>query len=94
MNAKRFRSLKCAGHIVDNMTGKAYPVNILHIEEIVDLLNRVNNRGDRNAEKYCKARYERDVIKMFYDEYGKVLDKYRIDSPQKLDKILFYARTW
>lgn len=45
---------------------------------ITMLLNKQSDRADRNAEAF--------------DEWQKVLNKYRIDSPEKLDKVLMNER--
>ena len=49
-------------------------------KKVCDLLNKESDRADRNVE--------------MFDPWLKVLRKYRIESPQKLDQILFNSRTW
>ena len=49
-------------------------------KQVCDLLNQVNRRADINAEKF--------------DELMRILYKYNIHSPAKLDKVLFNSRTW
>ena len=48
-NEKRFYYYEQSSEIVDSLTGYTYYCNN---KEIVDLLNKMNNRADRNAEKY------------------------------------------
>lgn len=73
---ERFRYYKSSQIIVDNMTGWTYYGN----KQVCDLLNQVNRRADRNAEKF--------------DELMRILYKYNIHSIEKLDKVLFNSRTW
>lgn len=49
-------------------------------KQVCELLNRINERADMNAEAF--------------DDWFKVLEKYNIDSPEKLDKVLWNSRTW
>ena len=49
-------------------------------KQVCELLNRINERADMNEEA-------------FY-EWFKVLEKYNIRSPEKLDKVLWNSRTW
>ena len=49
-------------------------------KKVCDLLNKESDRADRNVE--------------MFDPWLEVLRKYRIESPQKLDQILFNSRTW
>ena len=49
-------------------------------KQVCELLNRINERADMNEEA-------------FY-EWFKVLEKYNIGSPEKLDKVLWNSRTW
>lgn len=48
--------------------------------EICKLLNQESNRADRIVEKF--------------DRWYKVLNKYRITSPDKLDQVLMNERVW
>ena len=47
---------------------------------ITMLLNRISDKADRNAE--------------VFDEWQRVLNKYNIDSPEKLDQVLMNERVW
>ena len=49
-------------------------------KQVCELLNRINGRADMNAEAF--------------DEWFRVLEKYNIRSPEKLDKVLWNSRTW
>ena len=49
-------------------------------KQVCELLNRINERADMNAEAF--------------DEWFRVLEKYNIHSPEKLDKVLWNSRTW
>ena len=49
-------------------------------KQVCELLNRINERADMNAEAF--------------DDWFRVLEKYNIRSPEKLDKVLWNSRTW
>lgn len=49
-------------------------------KQVCELLNRINERADMNEEAF--------------DEWFRVLEKYNIRSPEKLDKVLWNSRTW
>ena len=49
-------------------------------KQVCDLLNKESDRADRNVE--------------MFDGWFKVLRKYHIDNPEKLDKVLWNSRTW
>ena len=49
-------------------------------KQVCELLNRINERADMNAEAF--------------DDWFRVLEKYNIHSPEKLDKVLWNSRTW
>ena len=49
-------------------------------KQVCELLNRINERANINAEAF--------------DGWHSVLEKYNIDSPEKLDKVLWNSRTW
>ena len=49
-------------------------------KQVCELLNRINERANMNAEAF--------------DEWFRVLEKYNIRSPEKLDKVLWNSRTW
>ena len=49
-------------------------------KQVCELLNRINERADMNAETF--------------DDWFRVLEKYNIRSPEKLDKVLWNSRTW
>lgn len=49
-------------------------------KQVCDLLNQESDRADKNIE--------------VFDDWFEVLRKYHIDTPEKLDKVLFNSRTW
>lgn len=73
---ERFVYYRNSQMIIDEMTGKHYSGN----KQVCELLNRINERADMNAE--------------MFDKWHKVLEKYNIGSPEKLDKVLWNSRTW
>lgn len=82
-DCKRFRYSATTGYITDDLTGKQYQT----LSSLCRLLNEVSDRGDRNAEEY----YD---LKVDYDAYIKVIRKYGIYSPEKLDLCLFNQKVW
>lgn len=76
---KRFKYYSTSQMIVDDLTGFTYQGN----QKICTLLNQLNEKSDMNAEAY----YD---LKMRFDEYMKVLRKYHIDDPKKLNQVLFW----
>lgn len=73
---ERFVYYRNSQMIIDKLTGKHYSGN----KQVCDLLNRINERANMNAE--------------MFDKWHKVLEKYHIDTPEKLDKALFNSRVW
>ena len=74
--SKRFEYHRNSQSIVDNLTGHIYEGN----KETCDLLNRINDRADRNAE--------------LLDPFMLLMAKYEIDSIDKLDRVLMEQRVW
>ncbi len=73
--------------IKDNLTGRRYSER----SDLVELLNDVNDKADRNAELLdidCVAQKE------FVEKVLKIMRKYEIDSLEKLDLVLFHQRVW
>ena len=77
---KRFEPNFDGRYIIDNMTGKEYPFHSGAEEPVIELLNQVNDRADRNAEMLYK--------------FEMVMRKYQISSVEKLDRILFERGVW
>ena len=98
-NVKRFE-LTLTLDIRDNCDGKLYQVDAVHNHprELCDLLNRINDRADRNAELVdmgtINLMFELDRHKKVVKELSRILDKYEIDSLEKLDLILMEQRVW
>jgi len=49
-------------------------------KQVCDLLNQESDRADKNVE--------------MFDDWFRVLEKYHISSPEKLDKVLMNERVW
>ena len=98
-NVKRFE-LTLTLDIRDNRDGKLYQVDAVHNHprELCDLLNEINARADRNAELVdmgtINLMFELDRHKKVVKELSRILDKYEIDSLEKLDLILMEQRVW
>ena len=77
-----------------------YPVDITngHPQDLCDLLNRESERADRNAELVdmdkIKLMYQRDIYKRYCEEVNRILEKYEIDSLEKLDLMLEVQEVW
>ena len=81
----------------DNVTGKTYHVDCFN--EIIELLNKESERADRNAELctdegLLKLEWEKSIYERFSKETLRILEKYEIDSLEKLDQILFHQKKW
>lgn len=87
MKVKRFEYRRNSQGIYDSLTGDIYSGNMATCQ----LLNDVNDRADRNAELLdvdCTAQ------KIYVDKVQMILDKYEIDSLEKLDLVLMQQRVW
>lgn len=93
---KRFELIRGASCIKDNMSGVIYedfnPVGVgTDIHKICELLNKINDRADRNAELLdvdCVAQYN------FCKDVRKIMKKYEIENLEKLDMCLREGRVW
>ena len=77
---KRFEQIMWNSKIVDRVTGKEYTEEEFYNGEVLDLMNDMNDRADRNAEEYSDLK--------------KVMNKFGIQSAEKLEKILFEKGVW
>ena len=75
MSDKRFEGIMWNSKIKDHLTGEEYVEEDFYNGNILDLLNDLNDRADKNAEQVA--------------EIQKVMNKYGIKDADKLDKILF-----
>ena len=73
---KRFNVHTSSQYIKDDMTG----FNYSSLTELCDLLNKVNDRADRNADELY--------------EYKRLMMKYEIRDVKKLDQVLREQRVW
>lgn len=85
--------------IIDNVTGRRWQVEQWVSDDICRELNDLSERGDRiieafTTEELLKLKWQRDIYKNFSTKTMKILNKYEIDSLEKLDKILFEQRVW
>ncbi|MBR3208724.1 MAG: hypothetical protein IKF82_00490 [Bacilli bacterium] len=76
INEERFRYHSRVKTIYDSLTGEQYDGN----KKTCNLLNAMDDRCNRNAEKYF--------------EYKDVCDKHSINSAHKLDLVLFWRVFW
>lgn len=74
--SKRFEYHRSSQSITDRTNGYIYHGN----KKTCDLLNRINDRADRNAE--------------LLDPFMLIMAKYEIDSIDKLDRVLMEQRVW
>lgn len=91
---KRFDFDPSGVYIVDKINGNNFDFS----DELLDLMNRLNDRADRNAElvdmEKIELIYQRDMYQDFTNKVCKIMDKYGIDSLKKLDLVLFHQRLW
>ena len=97
MDAKRFKYNSTSQQITDSLTGYRYYGN----KQVTDLLNEVNERADKNAEKYTDLLQDyhhimvsNEIMKERLRAFDKVMRKYHIDNVEKLDRVLFEQRVW
>lgn len=86
--------------IKDNRTGETYAVDVVHNHpyELCDLLNKINDRADRNAEMIdmstINLMFELENHRLVVERLNQILNKYEIDSLEKLDLMLMEQRVW
>lgn len=80
MCTKRFEGLMWNSEIRDHVTGKGYVEEDFYNGNILDLLNDLNDRADKNAELVADVQ--------------RVMNKYGIKDADKLDRILFENGVW
>ena len=97
MTDKRFRYNSTSQIITDDMTGYTYYGN----KQVCDLLNKESDKRDLMVEKYVDTQLELNKINTNYEicrekmkAYFKVLEKYHIHNPEKLDACLREGRVW
>ena len=105
---KRFKHEPWNNGFLDSLTGKHYTETDMCKSTVCDLCNDINDRADMNAEISFELSEEYNILKKecmklvksnldllsSYVEYWTVLEKYNIDSPEKLDKVLMNERVW
>jgi len=90
-------------HFKDTLTGKDY--SEYNLDEVVDLLNQINKRADENAEmiqtdkfdlilqlRQCHDYVEKAQVEL--EQIYRIMNKYEIDSYDKLDLILLHQGVW
>ena len=87
---KRFDYRPFSQSIYDRLTGKFYQGN----EKTCNLLNILNNRSDRNAERYFELLSAGGVDPVEYEKFLKLMKKYEVSSIEKLDQMLFNQKVW
>lgn len=86
--------------IKDNRTGETYAVDVVHNHpyELCNLLNTINDRADRNAEMVdmstINLMFELENHRLVVERLNQILNKYEIDSLEKLDLMLIEQRVW
>ena len=96
MMDKRFHYYPFSHMIIDSMTGEKYDGN----SKTCELLNQESDRADKLAEilyddpDFRKLQWEKSIYEHWGNEVLKIMKKHDIGDLNKLDHILFYARTW
>ena len=91
IDEKRFVFFPTSNYIKDRMTGETFFCNN---RRVCELLNKLNDRADRNAEMYFELASAGGVDPMGYQKFVAVMKKYGITSVEKLDMILREERVW
>ena len=76
----RFVQIMWNSKIVDQVTGEEYTETEFYGGELLELMNSINDEANKNAKEYSDLR--------------KVLNKFGIQSAEKLEKILFEKGVW
>lgn len=97
LNMERFEYIDCTDTIYDKLTGEHY--HTWYEDDLLELLNSLNDRADKNAELctdegLIKLKWQVSIYKHFSEKTMEILEKYEIDSLEKLDRILFEQRVW
>ena len=82
---KRFDYRPFSQSIYDRLTGEFYQGN----DKTCNLLNELNNRADKNAEKFFELLSVGGVDPVEYQKFIKLMNKYEVSSVEKLDQMLF-----
>ena len=86
--------------IKDNRTGETYAVDVVHNHpyELYNLLNKINDRADRNAEMIdmttINLMFELENHRLVVERLNQILNKYEIENLEKLDLMLMEQRVW
>ena len=96
---KRFKYVHYCDRIEDKVTGETYGEYEFYTGEILDLMNDLSDRADKilelhTTEELLKLRWQKDIYERFSKETMKILNKYGIDSLEKLDQVLMNERVW
>ena len=91
IDEKRFVFFPTSNYIKDRMSGETFFCNN---RRVCELLNRMNDRADRNAEMYFELVSAGGVDPMEYQKFVAVMRKYGITSVEKLDMVLREERVW
>ena len=107
-NAKRFRLFAQSQYIEDDLTGFNYSslgeiTKLLNnvseksdrlAEELYDFQLLLMDFDFKDVDELRKALEMKIIVQSNVQEYCDVLRKYGIDSPEKLDQVLFNQRVW
>ena len=74
-------------NVLDNRTGREYDVGLKEYKEVCILLNELDNVAERNERLF-------DIANSIVVEVQRILDKYEIESLEKLDQVLMEQRVW
>lgn len=87
----RFVFYPTSNYIKDRLTGETFFCNN---RRVCLLLNKLNEKADRNAERYSELASSGGVDPVEYEKFLSVMKKYGISSVEKLDMILREERVW
>ena len=87
----RFVFYPTSNYIKDRLTGETFFCNN---RRVCLLLNKLDEKANKNAEKYFELASSDGVNLTEYQKFLDVMKKYGISSVEKLDMILREERVW
>lgn len=102
-SVNRFEEIVSLEKIKDTVTGRYY--HGLIDDDLLNLINRISYRADRNAElidmdktvlehQLMETKQLNKIYLHTVKRVNEILQKYEIDDLEKLDRILFEQKVW
>ena len=78
---KRFRVIPHVG-IEDDLTGQTFT----NFKELCNVLNKIDERANKNAEKYYDILNKKNLIENELKVYNEITNKHNINSSNNIDR--------